>query len=200
VGLKYPSQTLERVVEAFSRLPGIGEKSAQRIALYILQDSREAGEVLAKAILELKEKVGHCSVCFNVTEADPCLFCRDPQRDRHTLCVVEEPKDLLAIERTGSYHGLYHVLGGTLSPLEGVGEENLRIKELVDRVDSSVSEVILATNPTVEGEITAAHLMKLLRPKGVKLTRIARGVPFGGSLEFNDAITVAKALEGRVEM
>lgn len=198
--MEYSSQTLERLVKAFSRLPGIGEKSAQRIALYLLRDGCDEGEELAKTILDLKDKVGYCSVCFNLTEDDPCGFCQDPQRDDQTICVVEEPKDLLAIERTGGYRGCYHVLGGVLSPLEGIGVENLRIEELLARLDSNVKEVILATNPTVEGEMTAAQLAKLLKPTGVKVTRIARGIPFGGALEFNDAVTVAKALEGRVDM
>lgn len=198
--MEYSSQTLERLVKAFSRLPGIGEKSAQRIALYLLRDGRDEGEELAKTILDLKDKVRYCSVCFNLTEDDPCGFCQDPQRDNQTICVVEEPKDLLAIERTGGYRGCYHVLGGVLSPLEGIGVEDLRIEELLARLDSNVKEVILATNPTVEGEMTAAQLAKLLKPTGVKVTRIARGVPFGGALEFNDAVTVAKALEGRVDM
>ena len=198
--MEYSSQILGRLVDAFSHLPGIGEKSAQRIALFLFRESRDEAENLARAILDLKEKVGRCSVCSNLTEEDPCVFCRDSQRDSHTICVVEEPKDFLAIEKTGSYRGRYHVLGGVLSPLDGIGEGDLRIKELLDRIDSEVKEVILATNPTVEGEMTAAHLAKLLKLRGVKVTRIARGVPFGGTLEFNDSVTVAKALEGRVEM
>lgn len=198
--MEYSSQTLERLVKAFSRLPGIGEKSAQRIAFYLLRDGRDEGEELAKTILDLKDKVGYCSICFNLTENDPCGFCQDPQRDDQTICVVEEPKDLLAIERTGGFQGRYHVLGGVLSPLEGIGVEDLRIEELLARLGSNVKEVILATNPTVEGEMTAAQLAKLLKSTGVKITRIARGVPFGGALEFNDAVTVAKALEGRVDM
>ena len=198
--MEYSSQTLERLVKAFSRLPGIGEKSAQRIAFYLLRDGRDEGEELAKTILDLKDKVGYCSICFNLTENDPCGFCQDPQRDDQTICVVEEPKDLLAIERTGGFQGRYHVLGGLLSPLEGIGVEDLRIEELLARLGSNVKEVILATNPTVEGEMTAAQLAKLLKSTGVKITRIARGVPFGGALEFNDAVTVTKALEGRVDM
>jgi recombination protein RecR len=188
------------LIKAFSRLPGIGEKSAQRIALYLLREGRDEGEALAKAIMDLENNVRSCSICFNLTEEDPCVFCNDPQRDHLTICVVEEPKDLLAIERTGGYRGLYHVLGGVLSPLDGVGEDDLRVNELFDRIDSSVKEIIIATNPTVEGEMTAAQLVTRLQAKGVKVTRIARGVPFGGSLEFNDAVTVAKALEGRVDM
>ncbi len=199
--MKYSSQTLERLIQAFSRLPGIGEKSAQRMALYLLQEGREESEALAKAILDLKEKVGTCSMCFNLTEEDPCALCRDTQRDHRTLCVVEESKDLLAIERTGGYRGLYHVLGGVLSPLDGVGIEDLHIKELLTRVESGrVDEVILATNPTVEGEMTAAQLNDLLKHKGIRVSRIARGIPFGGALEFNDAVTVAKAIEGRVDV
>lgn len=199
--MKYSSHTLEQLIQAFSRLPGIGEKSAQRIALYLLQEAKEEGETLAKAILDLKQKVGTCSICFNLTEEDPCILCRDTQRDHGTLCVVEEPKDLLAIERTGGYRGLYHVLGGVLSPLDGVGIEDLHIKELLARVESGgIDEVILATNPTVEGEMTAAQLNDLLKSKGVRVSRIARGIPFGGALEFNDAVTVAKAIEGRVDV
>ena len=198
--MEYSSQTLENLVKAFAKLPGIGGKSAQRIALYLLQQDSSEGEGLARAILDLKEKVKRCSICFNITDEDPCPICRDPGRDNRTICVVEEPKDLLAIERTGNYHGLYHVLGGVLSPLDGVGEDDIRIKELLARISSEVKEVILATNPTVEGEMTAAHLLKLLENSRVKVTRIARGIPFGGALEFNDAVTVAKALEGRVEM
>jgi recombination protein RecR len=198
--VQYSSETLGKLIEAFSRLPGIGEKSAQRIALYLLREGREEGEKLARTIIDLKEKVRNCSVCFNLTEDDLCIFCRDSQRDCHTICVVEEPKDVLAIEKTQSYRGLYHVLGGNLSPLDGRGEDAIRIKELMNRIDSGIHEVILATNATVEGEMTAAHLSKLLKTKQVKVTRIARGIPFGGALEFNDMVTVAKALEGRVEL
>ena len=198
--MEYSSQSLENLVKAFAKLPGIGEKSAQRIALYLLQKGSSEGEELAKAILELKEKVKRCSICFNITDEDPCPICRDPGRDNTTICVVEEPKDLLTIERTGNYRGLYHVLGGVLSPLDGVGEEDIHVRELLTRINSEVKEVIIATNPTVEGEMTAAHLRKLLKDKGIKITRIARGIPFGGALEFNDTVTVAKALEGRVEM
>ena len=198
--MEYSSQTLENLVKAFAKLPGIGEKSAQRIALFLLQEGTNEGEELARAILDLKANVKRCSICFNITDEDPCPICRDPGRDNSTICVVEEPKDLMIIEKTGNYHGLYHVLGGVLSPLDGVGEEDIRVKELLDRINSEVKEIIIATNPTVEGEMTAAYLLKLLKNKGVKVTRIARGIPFGGALEFNDAVTIAKALEGRVEM
>jgi len=198
--VKYSSKTLERVVQSLSKLPGIGEKSAQRIALYLLEEAGEESRELAEAIMDLTDKVGHCSICFNLTDEDPCIFCRDPNRKRSIICVVEEPRDVLAIEKTQSYNGLYHVLGGLLSPLEGVGREDLHIDELVQRIDKGVEEVILAMNPTVEGEMTAAHLAKILESKNVLVTRIARGIPFGGSLEFNDSVTIAKAIEGRMKI
>jgi recombination protein RecR len=199
--VQYPSKALEQLVSAFSRLPGIGEKSAQRISLYLLKEGKEDGESLANALRDLQESVISCSVCFNYTDEDPCTLCSDPKRSEHMICVVEEPKDLLAIERTGSYNGMYHVLGGSISPLEGIGEENLHVQELLERVRSDkVKEVILANNPTVEGEMTASRLVSLLKGLNVRITRIARGVPFGGSLEFNDALTVSKALEGRSEI
>ncbi|MCD6117960.1 recombination protein RecR [bacterium] len=198
--MEYASKVLGKLVEAFSRFPGIGEKSAQRMAFYLLKQGREESERLAKAILDLNENVGQCSICFNLTEEDPCSICSDTRRDRSIICVVEEPKDILAIERSGTYRGLFHVLGGVLSPLDGIGEDQLHISELLSRVDGEVEEIILATNPTMEGEMTAAHIAKKLEKSGVKVTRIARGIPFGGSLEFNDAVTVAKALEGRVNL
>ena len=198
--MQYASKTLERLVEAFASLPGIGKKSAQRVALYLLGEGKGDAEMLAKAILDLKERVTKCSICFNLTEDNPCSFCSDPKRDSEIICVVEDPKDLLAIENTGGYRGHYHVLGGVLSPLEGIGESDLHIQELIERIQHPVKEVILATNPTVEGEMTAAHLVKLLKEKSVRVTRIARGVPFGGSLEFNDAVTVAKSIEGRSQI
>lgn len=198
--MEYGSETLARVIKAFCRLPGIGEKSAQRIALFLLQDGRDEGDQLVRTIQDLREKVHACSICNNLTENDPCVFCRDPQRDGGIICVVEDTRDVLAIERAGGFRGKYHVLGGLLSPLDGVGEKDLKIAELTARIDGEIREIILATNPTVEGEMTAAHLARLLRRCGVKITRIARGIPFGGSLEFNDAITVSRALEGRSEM
>jgi recombination protein RecR len=198
--LEYPSRTLADLIEAFSRLPGIGEKSAQRIALYLLRDGRPEVEALSKAIMALKDKVGRCSICHNLTEDDPCAICRDARRDPKTICVVEDLKDLLAIERAGGYRGVYHILGGALSPLDGIGEEDHRIRELLGRINPDIREVVVATNPTMEGEMTAGRLIKLLKKEGVKVTRIARGIPFGGALEFNDAVTVAKAMEGRVEI
>jgi len=198
--LEYPSQTLARLIQAFSRLPGIGEKSAQRIALHLLGEGRQEVEALAQAILALLDKVGRCSICHNLTEEDPCAICRDAKRDHKTVCVVEDMKDLLAIERAGGYRGVYHILGGALSPLDGIGEEDLRIRELLERINADIREVVVATNATMEGEMTAGRLVKLLKQKGVKVTRIARGIPFGGALEFNDSVTVAKAMEGRIEM
>ena len=198
--MEYPSQTLARLIQAFSRLPGIGEKSAQRIALHLLGEGRQEVEALAQAILALLDKVGRCSICHNLTEEDPCAICRDAKRDHKTVCVVEDMKDLLAIERAGGYRGVYHILGGALSPLDGIGEEDLRIRELLERINADIREVVVATNATMEGEMTAGRLVKLLKQKGVKVTRIARGIPFGGALEFNDSVTVAKAMEGRIEM
>jgi len=198
--MKYSSKVLERLVNVFSCLPGVGEKSAQRIALFLLEAGHQNVNDLIEALSDLQNKVGHCSVCYNFTEEDPCLFCQDTRRNRRLICVVEEPKDILTIERSGGYQGLYHVLGGVLSPLDGVGEDDLHIQALLDRIDDSVEEIILATNPTMEGEMTASHLSQILRSKNVRVTRIARGIPFGGALEFNDMVTVAKALEDRSDM
>jgi len=170
------------------------------MAFYLLKMGADESERLANAILDLSRDVGYCSVCFNLTEQDPCSICSNPKRDSSIICVVEEPKDVLAVERSGVYSGLYHVLGGVLSPLDGVTEHKLNVHELFERTKQGVSEVILATNPTMEGEMTAAFLAKRLERQGVKVSRIARGIPFGGSLEFNDAVTVAKALEGRVNI
>jgi recombination protein RecR len=198
--MQYASKTLEHLVLAFSSLPGIGEKSAQRIALFLLNEGKNDAETLSEALQNLREKVGFCSVCFNLTEEDPCALCQDPKRDKRIICVVEDPKDLLAIERSGGYRGVYHILGGSLSPLDGIGESDLHISELLGRITPEVKEVILATNPTMEGEMTAAHIAKKLESNSVRVTRIARGVPFGGTLEFNDAVTLVKALEGRSEI
>lgn len=198
--MDYSSKSLEKLIRAFGRLPGIGNKSAQRMALYLLESSREESENLAGAILDLKDQVRSCSICFNLTEDEVCSVCSNTRRDRHCICVVEEPKDLMAIEKTGAYNGLYHVLGGTLSPLDGVEAGDLHIRQLMQRIDDGISEIIVATNPTVEGEMTAAHLNELLHGRVKKITRIARGIPYGGSLEFNDMVTVVKALEGRIDL
>lgn len=195
--MDYSSKSLEDLVTAFSKLPGIGVKSAQRMALHLLEAGKEESEHLAQTILALKDNVRTCSICFNLTEEDVCSICRGSRREKHIICVVEEPKDLMAIEKTGGYTGLYHVLGGTISPLDGVEAADLTCQQLLDRLDGTVREVIIATNPTVEGEMTAAHLYNQLLGKVERITRIARGIPFGGALEFNDMVTVVKALEGR---
>jgi len=200
MGIRYTSESLEALIEEFAQLPGIGRKSAQRLALFILKQPKPDVERFAAALLGVKEKIHYCSICWNITEQDPCVICADPKRDRSIICVVETPSDVIAIERTNEYRGLYHVLGGALSPLDGVGPEDLRIKELLSRIDESVQEVILALNPTVEGEATALYLTKLLKPLGVKVTRLARGIPIGGSLEYADEATLSRALEGRVPM
>ena len=191
---------LERLIEAFRKLPGIGAKSAQRLAFHVLRGSREDAQALASALLEVKDTIRLCSVCFNITDADPCLVCADPDRDRAQLCVVEEPHNLIAIERSG-FRGLYHVLHGSIAPLRGVGPDDLKIGPLVARLrDGSIKEVILATNPNVEGETTAVYLSRLLKPLGVRVTRIALGLPVGSELEYADEVTVGKALEGRREI
>ncbi|RMG90764.1 MAG: recombination protein RecR [Candidatus Dadabacteria bacterium] len=189
---------IERVLRELQKLPGVGEKTATRFVLHLLKAPKADVEALARALVDLREKIRPCSVCFQVTDADPCAICSSPRRDRRVVCVVEDQAALLAIERTRSYFGLYHVLGGHLSPMEGVGPEDLRVRELVERVrGGEVEEVIVATNPHVEGEATALYLKKLLDPLGVKVTRIARGVPLGGDLEYIDALTLGRALEGR---
>jgi len=181
-------------------LPGIGPKSAQRLTYYLLRAPDEQAKLLAEAILSVKQKTRLCSVCFNVTEADPCLICRNDQRDRSKICIVEQPQDILALEHTGIYNGLYHVLHGAISPTEGVGANDIRIKELMSRLQgSSVEEVILATNPNLEGEQTAMYLNKLISPLGIRVTRLARGLPFGTELEYADDVTLTRAIEGRQE-
>jgi recombination protein RecR len=188
-------------MEALEKLPGIGPKTAQRLTFFLLK--RPASEVaaLAEALGRMKAQIIHCSVCFNVTEEDPCRICTDPTRVASLLCIVEEPNDLLAMERTGQYRGRYHVLLGALSPLDGIGPEDLRVRELLARLEGQpVEEVILATNPNVEGEATAIYLAKLLKPFGMRVTRIARGLPVGGDIEYADEVTLGKALEGRREM
>lgn len=191
---------LARLMECFRRLPGIGPKTAQRLAYHILETDREEALGLAEAIVQAKESVHCCSVCFNLTDCDPCQVCADPARDRGLLCVVEDARDVAAMERTGEYHGLYHVLQGVLSPLEGIGPEQLRIRELLARISADMREIIIATNPTVEGEATALYLARLLKPLGVKVSRIAHGLPVGGELEFADDVTLSKALENRREL
>src|SRR3989449_3986027 len=197
----YSSKYLELLVEELVKLPSIGQKSAQRLALHLLRAPREDALRLAEAIRALRERVGFCTVCGNFSEQEPCPMCVDPQRDAAVLCVVEQPGDVLAFERTGQFQGRYHVLGGALSPLDGTNPEDLRIRPLLERLrGDTVTEVILATNPNVAGEATALYLSKLLAPLGVRVTRIARGVPMGSDLEYSDQVTLARALEGRREV
>ena len=194
-------EPLNRLVAQLAKLPGIGEKTAQRLAFYILRASEEYARELSTAISEVKEKVHLCGRCFNLTDAELCALCRDPRRDERLLCVVEGIADLMAIERTREFKGSYHVLHGVLSPLEGVGPDQLRIKELLTRLEEGkVDEVIVATNPDVEGEATALYLMRLLKPMGIKVSRIAQGLPMGGDLEYADQATVARALSSRREL
>jgi recombination protein RecR len=188
---------LVRLVEELQRLPGIGPKGAQRLAFHILRTPREEADQLADAIRALKERITYCSVCNNVTDSDPCSFCRNDARDHSVICVVEEPQNVAAVEKTREFKGVYHVLMGALSPLQGVGPDDLRISGLLARIGNGVREVILATNPNVEGEATALYLARLLKPLGVRVTRIAMGVPVGSDLEYTDEITMHKALEGR---
>jgi recombination protein RecR len=192
--------SLLRLVESLQRLPGIGPKGAQRLAFHILKAPREQADALVDAIRDVKARVTYCSVCNNITDADPCVFCRSSERDRHVICVVEEPQNVAAIEKTREFKGLYHVLLGALSPLQGVGPDDLKIKGLLSRIAGGVTEVILATNPNVDGEATALYLARLLKPLGVRVTRIAMGVPVGSDLEYTDEITMHKALEGRREV
>ena len=199
--MAYYPEPVARLIEALKMLPGIGPKTAQRLTFFLLKRPVEEVAGLADSLTQLKALIVHCSVCFNVTQDDPCRICRDPQRDAHALCVVEEPNDLLALERTGGFRGRYHVLLGALSPLDGIGPEDLKVRELLSRLEQEpVEEIILATNPSVEGEATAIYLAKLLKPLATRITRIARGLPVGGDLEYADEVTLAKALEGRRDM
>jgi recombination protein RecR len=191
---------LIRLIEELQRLPGIGPKGAQRLAFHVLKTPREQTDRLADALREVKERVTYCSVCNNITDVDPCAFCSSDARDAHVICVVEEPQNVAAIEKTREFKGMYHVLMGALSPLQGVGPDYLKIKSLLARVSNGVTEIILATNPNVEGEATAIYLARLLKPLGVKVTRIAMGVPVGSDLEYADEVTMHKALEGRREV
>lgn len=194
-------EPLTRLIEELQRLPGIGPKGAQRLAFHMLKAPREQAERLAVAIRELKERVTYCSVCNNITDTDPCAYCRSEDRDQHVICVVEEPQNVSAIEKTREFRGVYHVLMGALSPLQGIGPDELKIRGLLGRISGgAVTEVILATNPNVEGEATALYLARLLKPLGVRVTRIAMGVPVGSDLEYADEVTMHKALEGRREV
>lgn len=199
--MQLTAEPVARLIEEFTKLPGIGPKTAQRLTFFLLRAPDEVARDLASAIVEMKERIGFCSTCFNITEDDPCNICRGTDRDRARLCVVEEPLDVVALERTRGFRGLYHVLHGAISPVEGVGPEDLRIRELVERVKNErFAEVVLATNPNLEGEATARYIHLLLAPLGVRMTQIARGLPVGGDLEYADDITLTRALEGRREM
>ena len=191
---------LLRLIEELQRLPGIGPKGAQRLAFHILKTPREQTDRLVAAVRDVKQRVTYCSLCNNITEADPCAYCQSDDRDRRVICVVEEPQNVTAIEKTREFKGVYHVLMGALSPLQGIGPDDLKIKSLLERVAAGATEVILATNPNVEGEATAIYLARLLKPLGVKVTRIAMGVPVGSDLDYADEITMHKALEGRREV
>jgi recombination protein RecR len=195
------AEPLARLITEFKRLPGIGQKSAQRLAFHVLRAGRDDAEHLMQAILDVKDKLGLCRVCNNISDSDLCVYCSGGNRDPKVVCVVEEPHSIIGIETTREYSGRYHVLHGSLSPLRGIGPESLKIKSLVERIgEGEIQEVIVATNPTVEGEATAVYLARLLKPLGVKVTRIGMGVPVGSDLEFADEVTISKAMEGRREM
>jgi recombination protein RecR len=197
----YTSESLETLIEELTKFPGIGRKTAQRLALYILKQPKEEVEKLVQAIINVKEKIKYCSICYNITETDPCPICSSPKRDKTTICVVEEPMDVLAIEKTNEYNGLYHVIGGVLNPLEGIGPDDLKIKELIHRVSTGgIKEVIIALNPSVEGETTSIYIANLIKPFGIKVTRIARGLPIGTALEYADIATIVRAIENRTTM
>jgi len=199
--MDYSSHHLGDLIDQLARLPGIGRKTAQRLAFHLLRVSREDALALARSIQRVREEVGQCRICGNIAETQPCHLCADPRRDPTLLCVVEQPADVVAVERVGSYRGLYHVLGGALSPLDGISPQNLRLRELEERLSSGeVTEVIVATNPTAQGEATAHFLAELLHGRGARVTRIARGVPVGSDLELSDQATLARALEGRREL
>ncbi len=195
------ARPLARLVSEFEKLPGIGPKSAQRLAFFVLRQSEEEARAFADAIAEVKARIGYCRICFNFTDREVCEICGDARRDAGLICVVEEPRDLIAIERTQEFRGRYHVLGGAISPIEGVGPDDLRIRELLSRLEpDAIREVILATNPNIEGEATAMYLARLLTPLGVRVTRIASGLPVGGDLEYADEVTLGRAFAGRREM
>ena len=195
------AQPIERLIDELKRLPGIGQKTAQRLAFHLLRAAPEDALALAEAIRDAKQKLRECSVCNNITDTDPCLYCSSAARNRKTICVVEEPPNILAVEKTRHYAGLYHVLGGALSPLSGVGPDQLKIKSLIERLkNGAVEEIIIATNPTAEGEATAVYLSKLIKPLGIRVTRIGVGIPVGSDLEYADEMTMLKAIEGRRDL
>ena len=194
-------EPIARLIQEFSKLPGIGPKSAQRLAYHVLRTPEDEARALAQALTDVKERVILCETCFNITERSPCSLCDNEQRDRTLICVVEQPLDVLVVERTGGYRGLYHVLHGSLNPIDGVGPEQLRVQELLRRVEAGgIVEVIMATNPSLEGEATSMYLQRLLQPFGVRVTRLARGLPSGADIEYMDDLTLSRALEGRQEL
>jgi recombination protein RecR len=200
-GRVYYPEPIAKLIDAFSRLPGIGPKTASRLAFYVLRMPEQDVIDFAKALVNVKRNLLYCSVCCNITDTDPCRICQDKSRDRSSICVVQEPKDVIAMERTREYQGLYHVLHGAISPVEGIGPDDIRINELLNRLtDETVQELIMATNPNIEGEATAMYLSRLVKPFGIKVTRIAHGLPVGGDLEYADEVTLSKALEGRREL
>jgi len=198
--LRLVAEPIARLIEELNKLPGIGPKSAKRLAYYFLGRPDEEAKALAEAILTLKEEIKLCSVCFNITDSDPCRICQDKERDHSKICVIEKPSDILPLEQTGKYNGVYHVLHGTINPTQGIGPEDLKIKELLARLkDGSVTEVIVATNPNVESETMAMYLQRIITPLGIRVTRLARGLPFGAELEYADDLTLGQALENRRE-
>ena len=199
--MEYFVPPLEILIEQFAKLPGIGKKTATRLAFYVLNSSNEEAKAFANAIINAKEQVKLCKICQNITDAETCALCESPKRDNSVICVTESPKDVISIEKTNEYHGLYHVLHGAISPMDNIGPNDIKIPELLERLkDDTVKEVIMATNPTIEGEATAMYIAKLIKPFGIKVTRIAHGIPVGGDLEYADEITLTRAMEGRREM
>lgn len=198
--MSYYSPSIEKLIESFEKLPSIGHKTAARLAFYILNSSEEETNEFINSIKNAKTNLKYCSKCYNISDTDPCIICSNPKRDENTICVVEDVRDIIAIERTHEYKGVYHVLHGSISPMNGIGPDDIKIKELLERITPETKEVILATNPRVEGEATAMYISKLLKPLGVTITRIAHGIPIGGDLEYTDEITLSKALEVRREL
>lgn len=199
--MSYYSPSIEKLIESFEKLPSIGHKTAQRLAFYMLDISEEEAKEFTDSIMNAKKNLHFCSKCFNISDTDPCNICSNPKRDESIICVVEDVRDVIAMERTHEFNGVYHVLHGSISPMNGIGPDNIKIKELLTRImEGEIKEIILATNPRVEGEATSMYISKLVKPLGVKVTRIARGIPVGGDLEYTDEITLTKALEGRSEM
>ncbi len=199
--MSYYSPSIEKLIESFEKLPSIGHKTATRLAFHMLNLNEESTKEFINSIIEAKKNLRYCSKCFNITETDPCPICSSPKRDQSTICVVEDVKDVVAMEKTHEFKGVYHVLHGSISPMNGIGPDDIKIKELLERLrDTDVKEIIIATNPRVEGEATAIYLSKLIKPIGIKVTRIAHGIPVGGDLEYTDEVTLSKALEGRREL